>query len=70
MGEIRKKDKVFSESGEEKYSVGKIKFEGEACFSLLIGAWYNINVINILIAMVQMTTLSIVLGRILHIPSS
>ena len=70
MGEIPKIDKVFSESEEEKYSVGKIKFEVEACFSLLIGAWYNINVINILIAMVQMTTLSIVPGRILHIPSS
>ena len=32
MGEIPKKDKVFSESEEEKYSVGKIVFEMETCF--------------------------------------
>ena len=32
MGEIPKKDKVCSESEEEKYSVGKIIFEMETCF--------------------------------------
>ena len=31
-GEIPKKDKVCSESEEEKYSVGKIIFEMETCF--------------------------------------
>ena len=32
MGEIPKKDNFFSESKEEKYSVGKIIFEMETCF--------------------------------------
>ena len=32
MGEIPKIDKVFSESEEEKYSVGKFIFEVETCF--------------------------------------
>ena len=32
MGEIPKTDKVFSESEEEKYYVGKFIFEVETCF--------------------------------------